>query len=420
MITLEASSTLAADADVGAGSNMVYTLFGMELTDGGSEGYKRLAQGTMATSATTIYTVASATTTFIKTITVVNNDLTASHTAQFFAGGTAAGNAISAALVIPAGGMAIYEDNLGWSITTIAAGTTLLNDVHTGYQDWAGIAEPSVPGAGTLRLFAHAVSGRMLLKWVGPAGLDNHAQPALFGNNMIMFTPYGSTTVTPNGFGTTWAKGGSAGTVSSPTCASTAPAIINQMRRVRHANAATTTNQCMGIISTAAGMSQFWRGNSAGLGGFFFFARFAIALTASTSERLFVGLTPGTAEVVASDTVANNSCGLWHDTTDGNNLYFMTRDGTTTHKGSAIPSTNFAAGQGYDFYMFARPNDSVIYYRLDDINAGTTLIDSSESNNLPTNTVFLGPQVEISNGTTDVTVTTVAIDINRIYVESDH
>ena len=244
-------------------------------------------------------------------------------------------------------------------------------------------------------------------------------QPALFGNNIILFTPYSTTTVTPNGFGTIWAKG-NGGTVSTLTPASTSPAIVNQQSRTRQANAVTTTNQSLGITSTASGSPQFWRGNSAGVGGWFFFARFNIGLTASTSERLFCGLTPGTAEVVTSDTVANNTCGLWHDTTDGSNLYFVTRDASTTHKGTAIPGTTWAAGQGYDFYMFAKPNDSTIYYRLDDVNAGTTLIDSSETNNLPVNTVFLGPQVEMSNGASDITANTVAIDINRIYVESDH
>jgi len=69
--------------------------------------------------------------------------------------------------------------------------------------------------------------------------------------------------------------------------------------------------------------------------------------------------------------------------------------------------------------MYAKPNDSTIYFRLDDINAGTTLIDSSKTTNLPTNTAFLGPQVTMSNGTANTTVTTTAIGIAKIYIESD-
>jgi hypothetical protein len=42
------------------------------------------------------------------------------------------------------------------------------------------------------------------------------------------------------------------------------------------------------------------------------------------------------------------------------------------------------------------------------------------STTLPRNTIFMGPQVEMSNGTANTTVGTTAIGVARIYVESDH
>jgi hypothetical protein len=389
----------------------------MEL-NGTTETYKVLYQGQLASSAATIYTATANGPTFIKTISVVNTNATTARTFQLFRGGTANANAVTPAFVLEAAGAAIYEDGLGWNVSTIAAGTTLLNDVHTGYMEMAAITNPSPPSSG-LRLFARSTSGRSLMKWIGAAGVDTWFQPALFGNNIIMFTPTASTTVT-GGFGTLWAKGSSAGTVSTIAPASTTPAVVSQMKRTRHANAVTTQNQVMGIISTASGMPQFWRGTSAGLGGFFFFTRFVVELWAADSCRLFVGLTPGTAEVAASDTFAANSIGLWHDTTHGANvLYMATKDGSTYNGGSAISNVNLGAAQGFDLYMYAKPYDTTIYYRLDDINAGTTLIDSSVSSNLPTDSTFLGPQVTISNGTANITATTVAIGVNRIYIEAD-
>jgi len=70
--------------------------------------------------------------------------------------------------------------------------------------------------------------------------------------------------------------------------------------------------------------------------------------------------------------------------------------------------------------MFAKPNDSVIYYRLDNLNTGATLSDSSISTTIPLNTTFMGPVVGMSNGTANIVASTVGIGINRIYVESDH
>ena len=293
-----------------------------------------------------------------------------------------------------------------------------LGGTNTGLQLKGITNEPAAPSAGLLELYSKSIAGRMLWKMKGPSGLDTILQPALFGNNVIYFTPLSAALMT-GGFGTTWTKGTSTGTLSTVTPASTSPAVVNQMKRLRHLNLVTTTNQAMGVTATAAGYPQFWRGNAAGLGGFFFFARFAIENWAANTCRIFVGLTPGTAEVVTSDTVVNNTCGLWHDTTDGADvLSFVSRNATTTTK-TAITGATVAAGQGFDFYMFAKPNDSTIYYRLDDINAGTTLVDTSTTTTLPVNTVFLGPQVEMSNGTANITVNTVAIGINRIYVESD-
>lgn len=293
--------------------------------------------------------------------------------------------------------------------------TLSLKGTDTGIDVKGITTEPSAPTAGVLHLYSKLVSGRMLPKILGPSGVDTPLQTALFGNNIICYTPTNGASVTAT-FGAAWAKGGSAGLISHPNPTT---GICNQIHRTRHANAVTTTNQAMGITAINGSGLMFWRGNAAGQGGFFFNARFVIGLWAADTCRLFCGLGKGT-EIVISDTVANDTVGLWHDTTDGANvLSLVTRDAATTTK-TAITGATVAAGQGFDFYMFCKPNDSTIYYRLDSINAGTTIVDTSIATTLPTNTVFIGPQVEVSNGTASTVVTTVAMDVARIYVESDH
>lgn len=282
----------------------------------------------------------------------------------------------------------------------------------------AATVNPPTPATDSLNLYARKICGRMIPKWMPPSGLDSPVQPALFGNNVIMYAPSSGTTVT-GGFGTTWAKGSGGGTVSHPTPSSTAPAIFNSLKRTRHTNVVTTTNQEMGIGSVASGLPQFWRGNAAGLGGFFFFCRFAIGLWPANTVRLFVGMTAAASAIVTTNTIPANSIGIWHITTDGANvLNFVSKDATTASTAS-ISGATLAAGQVFDMYMYAKPNDTVVYYRLDSLNAGTTLIDSSHSTNLPVSTTFLGPVAYMSNGTANTVVTTTAIDINRIYVESD-
>lgn len=98
------------------------------------------------------------------------------------------------------------------------------------------------------------------------------------------------------------------------------------------------------------------------------------------------------------------------------------KDGSTGGKValSGSPTTPYATGQGYDFYMFAKPNDSEVFYRLDNLNTGAILSEGSLTANLPAAATFMGPNVGMSNGTANIVASTVAIGVNRIYIESDH
>jgi len=302
--------------------------------------------------------------------------------------------------------------NLTWNNTTNTLGLNgtdteiLLNGITT---------EPSAPPAGDLYIYSKAVAGRMLPKWKAPSGVDTSFQSSLGFNTIQLWTP--SLTSTGVGFGNVWPAG--TGTFTSPLPTSTNAG--TQLRRSMFANVATTTNQILGITgSTAAQIPSFWRGNSAGNGGFFMQTRFTTELVPATTIRLFVGLTSMTTGAAAADTVTGNVAGLSHITTDGlTTMAFMTRDNTTTTRTTfTVPS--MASGKAYDFTMYAKPNDTVIYYRLVDLLTGLTIVDSSTSTTLPLNTVFLGPQVQMSNGTANTTVNTTAIGINKIYIESDN
>ena len=417
MIILAPGDYIAADADVA--SKVTVTMFGMEL-NAGIETYKVLYQGQLPSSATTIYTAPVSTQTFIRSISIVNTDTGATHTAQLFRGGTADANAITPIYTLAINGVVNYEDGQGWNNTVIVTGNALLNDTHSGYSEYDVITNPSVPGSGKLRFYARSVSGRVVPKWIPPSGVDTPFQSALYGNNVILYLPNTGTTGGLN-TGAPWAVGTTIGH-PQPTAGA-----YTQIKRTTSTNVITTTNQVLGVSSIVSTAAQFWIGNAAGLGGFFFFARFGIETLTPVSPnatRMFVGLQSGTTSVLASDTIPAISCiGLWHDTTDGAGVMnILTKDGVTATKNAlnGSPTTPYSTGQGYDFYMYCKPADNVIYYRLDNINTGATLSEGSVSSGIPNNAVFMGPVCGMSNGTANIVANTVGIGVNKIYVESDH
>lgn len=277
-------------------------------------------------------------------------------------------------------------------------------------------AVPAVPGSGFAKAWFKSIANCPTPKWMGPSGVDQILQDSLSDNGWCLYLPNNGTTVGLN-YGIAWT---SAGTVSHPTPSSTAPARTNQMKRTRWANVVTTTNQVLGL-TTAAAEKFFWRGNSAGLGGFRFHCRFIVELWPAATVRLFIGLSDQTTNPVTSDTLAGNCAGLWHDTTEAATvLNFVRRDGTTATKTAITLTEALQAGSSFDFFMYAPPNGSAINYALYDIkNDVWRATDQAITTNLPTATAFMGPCAAMSNGTANTVVTTTALGIARLYCQSD-
>jgi hypothetical protein len=275
------------------------------------------------------------------------------------------------------------------------------------------IANPAAPPADSLIIYARKTAGRVVPKFISPSGVDNAVQPNLWGNNIALYTSASGTTAGLSS-GMVWNSGG---TVSHPTPTA---GITNQIPRTRWANVVTTTNQQLGIRASAASDNKFWRGNAAGLGGFFMFARFGIGLIPAATVRLFVGLSSLTSAITAADAVTGDAVGFWHDTTDSlTTISLLTRDNTTSTKTAIASVPTLAAGQMFDAYLYSPPNGGSIFYRLDNVNTDTTIVDTSIATTLPRSTIFLGPQALMSNGTANITVTTVAFELARLYVEAD-
>jgi hypothetical protein len=284
----------------------------------------------------------------------------------------------------------------------------ILSGTNTGILMKGITAEPSAPSSGNLQIYTKAVVGKMQIKMKGPSGLDTPLQAAIWQNNTVLFTPGAAAGVWQ---GTVGSNLGTAA-IALPTTTN----LYTMRRRSTFASVVTTTNQQVGTRTE----NMFCRGNAAGLGGFLFACRFGFT-SIKTGCRAFVGLSAGTTAVVTVDPSSlTNMLGFGFDLAD-TAWTFMHNDaaGTCTKETISGQGTLATNNTGYDAYIWCAPNDSTVYYRLDRIDTGATLVDSSTSTDLPVNTTLLAAQCIMSNGTANIVAGDATIGINRIYVETD-
>ena len=264
--------------------------------------------------------------------------------------------------------------------------------------------EPTTPDSGKLFLYAKNISGKMSLKAKGPSGLDYPLQTAFWQNNICMWNP---TTATAG----VWLGTAGAGAGTYSTALPTTTNIYTAIKRGRWANVVTTTNQVLGQRNTEA---MFFRGNAAGQGGFFFYARAGMDVW-TNGGRFFAGMHSATTVVSADPSALNNTVGFCVDAADNGAISFLTR-GTAATKAST--GFTFTSNSGFDFYFFCAPNSSQITWRIVNLVSGTEASGTATAN-LPTNTTLLTTGVLASNAAL-TTVTAIQLGVNRIYVETDY
>lgn len=268
--------------------------------------------------------------------------------------------------------------------------------------------KPSPPEGQSLYQFAFSRAGRVLPHFVGPAGIDTAIQPALFGNSVFLWLP-GTGTTTSINFGCSWTARnvGTSAAQSHPTLSSTS-ALASLNRAIF--STGTTSTGSSGIQSTSP---ICWRGNASGLGGFFFFSRFAVE-TLATGMQFMIGLSALNAALAGEPSAQANSVALVKDSTDSE-WFIVTRNATAVTK--TPTGATVTAGQILDLTLFAAPNGSSISARLTNPVTNTVYVDNLEiATNLPVNTTFLyaHAQCRSTSGTTSK-----SLALNRIYVETD-
>lgn len=263
-------------------------------------------------------------------------------------------------------------------------------------------ATPSAPSAGAA-VYVRNFAGRPLPSTLAPLGAESWLQPNLATNNVTLWLP-GVTTTAGINFGVSWTI---LATQSHP--AQTSTNFLSAMRRAQY-QTTTTIGNAAGIRAAA---NTYWRGNAAGLGGYFFFARVGVA-TFQSAMQIAVCMRQ-TAALGGEPSVINNHICLRKDSTD-TNWFFSTRDSGTVGTTSVNLGLAVAANQVLDFYVWAGPNASDITYRVERIDSASVLADNvTTSSSLPTNTLFVAPSAQVRTTTANA----VGIVVAKLYVEAN-
>jgi hypothetical protein len=292
----------------------------------------------------------------------------------------------------------------------VASGWDIGIDVQSGGLQLAVQTDPAAPAAGNLRIYAKDIAGRMMPKWLGPSGVDTPFQASL-GFNRVAFTePTGTANCSTGSTGLGSTSTG-AGTCTVPTLVSTN--LLTSVRRISYSSGTTVG----AIAYQRQSQLQVWRGNVAGVGGFFYTTRFALS-TLATGNRAFVGLsssiaTPTNVDPTTSPTIGK--VGMVINANTGNWNFASNAAGsapTFANLGASFPVNTTDI---YELILYSAPNGSSIGYRVTDISTGAQT-SGSAGGNIPTNTTFLAPQFWITNNAAS---TAAIMDFVGWYLESD-
>lgn len=275
------------------------------------------------------------------------------------------------------------------------------------------VADPSAPAAGGLNLYASSFAGRVLPKVIGPAGIDTALETGFHGNAKFIVS-IASGTAAPNVIGGTLTT---AATMSLQfTAGSTNRWTATARKRFQ---TSTTAGNTSGMRTAYV---QWFRGNAAGFGGFFFRAQFGQQLNLNGGQK-FVGLCASTAALAAtagSVSALLNMCGVGYDTTDADtgNWFFLRNDGSGTATkvdlgtGAARNTTH-----GFDLVMFAAPNSSELFARVTNLNTGTVVLDTSYTTDLPAVNTGMAFKAEVNNGAVAAANN---LEVAKVYIETDY
>lgn len=287
-------------------------------------------------------------------------------------------------------------------------------EIESGNLKLVSTTDPAAPAGGIVS-YSKLIAGRHLPKIIGPSGIDTVMQVGLHGNSIFMVAPASGTTA-PTVFGGTLTT---AATMSlQQTIASANPWLATSRKRFQ---SSTTAGNQTGMRTA---YTQWFRGNAAGFGGFWFRTQFGHQLNLNGAQ-LFHGLCASTAVLAATAGAVSalvNMIGMGYDTTDANSgnwfLYRNDGSGTATKVGLGANAVRSNVSHGYDLIIYCPPGAATeIFVRIINIHTGVTVLDTSYTTDIPAVNVGLAYKAETNNG---AVASAQNIEVAKAYIESDY
>jgi hypothetical protein len=185
-----------------------------------------------------------------------------------------------------------------------------------------------------------------------------------------------------------------------------------------------TSGTAGNISGMRTGYVQWFRGNAAGFGGFFFRAQIGHNINLNGSQQ-FHGLCASTTALAAaagSVSALLNMIGMGYDTTDANTgnwqLFRNDGSGTATKVDLGANAARSNTTHGYDLIIYCPPGAAPdIYVRIVNIHTGVTVLDTSYSTDLPAVNVGMAYKSEVNNG---AVASAANLEVAKVYIESDY
>ncbi len=256
-------------------------------------------------------------------------------------------------------------------------------------------AAPTAPAASKVKLYGRDFAGRMTAAMIDPNGLKTSLQPWFARNKIGLWTPGSGNTIVSEGVAV--AAGGGTATLTARSPAGTN--MFTSMRRIGIVGGAAAGNTA-NLVATGV-VNQFWRGSSAGLGGFTIVLRFGVsdAVLVGTAN-MFAGLKVSAVMTDVLPSAQVNQIGIGCD--NGDTTLQLYAAGAAAQArvslGASFP-VNTISTDVYELILHTPPNGADVRYRVERLNTGDVASGTiSAAANLPANTLFMAPQIWRSNG----------------------
>lgn len=164
---------------------------------------------------------------------------------------------------------------------------------------------------------------------------------------------------------------------------------------------------------TSTFINSFWRGDAAGLGGFFYAFRGGVADLAASNSRFMMGLHPYPDTTNNDISAKTNLLCFGKDAAD-TTWQFMHNDGSDTATKVNTTET-VTADLVIEAFIYCPPNGSTVYWEFRDVETPSTQT-GSVTTDLPASTQFLAPFVWGATATSG----TSRLAVSSMYCESDY